>query len=278
MVTQLTQGILAAIIVTALGLIPLNKIQSSKLKSRLSIVVLTLGYLVGHVLVFELPSIPITGAAHYLFWVALLCCGFAGLDRRFTPESLLWPLLQFTLLLILLLLLLYPMFVLGWTLSEGLSWLLGTATAFFVLWVFYERLEKQGTIRVRLFLFCLMNTSSAVLAAATGSLLLGQLLGVLAAITGVLWLFSNLKWLPTFSLRLFLYLEIPILLGLLAQAHFYSETPLNSILVLLAIPLVLFLEQPLSRWTKKTRWIELGLAFALVAIAFSFASQVMMIE
>lgn len=197
-----------------------------------------LGYFAGHVLLASWPPIPPSKAVDWLAYLAL-AGGAAGLTQRYWGKRwyAAWPLM-------LLLGCLFAAVLLRsyiqhtWGRLEGILWISGLGVATAVLWNTLERLASKRTgasLPLSLWLICAASSTAFVF---SGSGLLGQLAGALAAVFGAAVVLA--WWAPGLSLASGTFAAfVPVYAGLLIQAYFYSELPFLSAVLLYLAPFAL---------------------------------------
>ena len=199
----------------------------------------TLGYFAGHVLLASWPPIPPAKAVDWLAYLAL-AGGAAGLTQRHWGKRwyTAWPvMLLLSCLFAAVLMRSYIQHT--WSRNEGILWISGLGVAAAVLWNTLERLASKRTgasLPMSLWLICAASSSAFVF---SGSGLLGQLAGALAAVFGAAVILA--WWAPGLSLASgTLTVFVPVYAGLLIQAYFYSELPVWSAILLYLAPFALW--------------------------------------
>jgi len=236
-----------------------------------------LGYFAGHVLLASWPPIPPAKAVDWLPYLALIAGG-AGLAQRYWGHRwyAAWPVrLLIACLFAGVLLRSYLQY--NWGRVEGLLWIGGLGIAIAVLWNTLERLSAKRTgasLPLSLCLFCAASSAAFFL---SGSALLGQLSGVLAAVFGAAVVLA--WWAPGLSLASgTLAVFVPVYSGLLIQAYFYSELPFWSAILLYLAPFALCFGETrrvyyMTPW--KAALVRLLMIGAPLGIALGIVSYVM---
>ncbi len=236
-----------------------------------------LGYFAGHVLLASWPPIPPAKAIDWLAYLAL-AAGAAGLTQRYWGKRwyAAWPV---TLLLgcLFAAVLLRSYLQNTWDRLEGILWIGGLGVAIALLWNTVERLASKRTgasLPLSLWLIC---TASSAAFLFSGSGLLGQLAGALAAVFGAAVVLA--WWAPGISLASgTLTAFVPVYAGLLIQAYFYSELPFWSAALLYLAPFALCIGEQrrvyyMTPW--KAALVRLLIIGAPLGIAVGIASYVM---
>ena len=198
-----------------------------------------LGYFSGHVLLASWPPIPPAKAVDWLPYLALIA-GAAGVAQRYWGSRwyAAWP-VRLLLGCLFAGVLLNSYLLNTWDRVEGILWIAGLGVGTAVLWNTLERLSAKRTgasLPLSLLLFC---SASSVAFVFSGSGLLGQLTGVLAAVFGAAVVLA--WWAPGLSLASgTLTVFVPVYAGLLIQAYFYSELPFWSAVLMYLAPFALW--------------------------------------
>ena len=167
----------------------------------------------------------------------------------------------------------------NWERVEGLLWIGGLGLAIAVLWNMLERLSAKrsgASLPLSLWLFCAASSAAFFF---SGSALLAQLCGVLAAVFGAAVVLA--WWAPGLSLASgTLAVFVPVYSGLLIQAYFYSELPFWSAILLYLAPFALWFGEKrriyyMAPWKAAlARLMIIGAPLALaVGIAFYVMGQ-----
>ena len=236
-----------------------------------------LGFLSAYVLLVSWPPMPPAKAMDWMPYLILIA-GAAGVTQRYWGERwyAAWPL---NLLLggLFAGVLLRSYLQNTWERSEGIFWILGLAAAMTLLWNTLERLAAKRTgasLPLSLWLIC---AAASVAYAMSGSALLGQLTGSVAAVFGAAVVLA--WWAPGLSLAAGTpAVFAPLYTGLLLQAYFYSELPFWSAILLYLAPYALwFGEARRVYYTKpwKAALTRLLIIGAPLGIALWIASYVM---
>jgi hypothetical protein len=226
-----------------------------------------IGYISGHLALQGLPKFPPSTIFHYLPYLALGTLLWTLLER-FWPKNLIarWS-LRTLVLLALLLYMLRRIIQNSWQLWETILWLAGILLVFLVVWWLLERLSQgESALRPPLFLTALVMlvTGSSITLAATGSVVLSQLAGVLAASIGAIIVLSwlmNIEVTPSLA-AVFIFLQG----GLWVGGAVFSKLPVLSALILTLSPLLLLLIRP-SHTLRNTLLRLVLFAIPIVAVA-----------
>ncbi len=201
---------------------------------------LALGFLSAYLILVSWPQMPPKKAMDWMPYLVLIA-GVAGVTQRYWGKR--WY-ARFSLNLLLGALfagvLLRSYLQNTWDRVEGIIWIAGLAAATTILRNTLERLATKRTGASLPLSLCLFSAVSSVAYTLSGSALLGQLTGALAAVFGAAILLA--WWAPGLSLAAgTLTVFAPVYVGLLIQAHFYSELPLISAVLLYLTPFLLWL-------------------------------------
>lgn len=201
---------------------------------------LTLGFLSAYFILVSWPAMPPKKAMDWMPYLVLIA-GVAGVTQRkwgkrwyarFSLNLLLGGLFAGVVL--------RSYLQNTWERDEGILWIAGLAAATTLLRNTLERLatkRRGASLPLSLWLFC---AATSVAYTMSGSALLGQLTGALAAVFGAAIVLA--WWAPGLSLAAgALTVFAPVYVGLLIQAHFYSELPLLSAVLLYLTPFCLWL-------------------------------------
>jgi hypothetical protein len=192
------------------------------------------GYAMGHAKCAGWPVFPPGDATHWLLFSALASIAFGFVFGLF-PER--WAsswLASFGVLLLgTLSLLLAPKFKHGWTIGQGVLWIATlTLAAVVMAWSLNAILRPRESRFPLLWLLVICGGTSAALAM-SGSMLLGQLAAVLAAVVLGIMVASaagapvECAVVPALS---------TLFIGVVACGYFYAELPWSSALLLVLAP------------------------------------------
>ncbi|MBI5369363.1 MAG: hypothetical protein HZA54_20170, partial [Planctomycetes bacterium] len=193
----------------------------------------------GHLVLFGRPTFPPAEATLLWVWLALPAAA-VGVADAFAPRPLRWalrPVLAALAAAAVLHFLIGPgrRFA-GW--GAALPEVAGGATATLASWVGVEAWSARRPRGVALPLLLLAVASVAAAALAfSGSVVLGQLAGVLAAAAGAALVAGLLRPPAVAHLACALPVLLPLLAVLVLSGHFYSDLPMASALLLAAAPL-----------------------------------------
>ena len=198
-----------------------------------------LGYISGHVTLLSWPALPPAKAMDWLPYMAGLLA-VLGVAQRYWGVRWYarWPVRAGASALVSAILL-RGYLEHTWERTEGLVWIGGLTAAMVALWDTLERLSSKRTgasLPLSLWLICAAASGAFVM---TGSASLSQLAGSVAAVCGAAVVLA--WWAPGLSLQGgALAVFAPVYAGLLMQAYFYSQLPLESAVCLYAAPFVLW--------------------------------------
>jgi hypothetical protein len=233
---------------------------------------LGLGYIIGHV-ALAWPAFPPIDVTDRLPWLALAAM-VVGLLESLWPISnrLRWA-TRLSLLALTLLAILGPIARETVRTGAGVAWLAVVGVSAFVSWVLLERLFNRLSKGGIEWLLVLIAGSSAALLLVSGSLVLGQLGLVLAAVLGALALISWRAARPMLD-RGALLVVLSVLTALVLDGHVYAFVPVSSALLLAASPLAAWVDKigPARRLGPRGAAIVRGLAVMVpLAVAIGLA-------
>ena len=236
-----------------------------------------LGYFAGHVLLTSWPPIPPAKAVDWLPYLALIA-GAAGVTQRFwgTRWYAAWPL---SLLLsgLFAAVLLRSYLQNTWERTEGIIWIAGLSIGAVALWNTLEHLSAKRTGASLPLSLWLISAAVSVAFGMSGSALLGQLAGAVAAVFGAAVVLA--WWAPGLSIAAGTPIVFaPVYMGLLVQAYFYSELPFYSAVIFCLAPFALWFGEArrvyfMTPW--KAALTRLMIIGAPLALAVWIASTVM---
>jgi hypothetical protein len=164
-----------------------------------------------------------------------------------------------------------------WSGGTALLWLATLGAGVFALW---SLLDRQADTIVGIWVplaFVVLAAGSAGVLALSGSALLGQLAGVLAAMAGAAALTAFL-WKGVSIARGAVPVFVLILLGLWIAGYFYAEVPLASVLLLVHTPVLVGLAGKLAGHLPRPWMAGLARSAAVlvpvgIALALALAAQ-----
>lgn len=193
---------------------------------------LSIGYVTGHIGVAGLPPFPPTEATQWLAYLALAGMALGLVDALYqkNPAWLRWG-LRLLLAAATVWLPLRPVVEYTWGPAKGVGGMVALGIALLAFWTQLEALaERQPGAGLPLLLF-IVTAASSVMLLVSGSALLGQLCGALAAAIGASWVVAWES--PMFSLSRGARPVVSVLLGgLWLNGYFYADTPLTSVLLM----------------------------------------------
>lgn len=226
------------------------------------------GYMAGHVLSVGWAPFPPRSATHWLSWFAVTGVMAAATDALFRPTGRIRLVTWTIISTIASRLILQPKFTYAWSAAEGWLWVFAVTLGVVGLTCALDLIERGPLGPATLFSITTVLCAGTCLALIlSGSLLLGQLAGVLTAIaaTCFLLLITVAKRVPPSGAA------VPLALlcaGLWLSGFFYAELPPASALFFVVAPAAALL-----RLGKKNYSSWRGLAFrsALVVIPVAIA-------
>ena len=206
-----------------------------------------LGFVAANFIIVSWPPFPPNTAAQWLVYLAAVATLLTTLERRWrlSPERL-WR-FRFGMSALFMLLLLRSMIMYTWSDPQALFWLAVIIPTTAAVWKYLDVFAKRNpgaSLPMALWLVCTVAGACLLL---SGSAMLGQLAGALAATFGaavVLGIWARDFTLSGGGISVF----VLIYAGLLWQGCFYSELPIVS-------GGLLFLA-PLTVWVGKMKVIE----------------------
>ncbi|MBI1923763.1 hypothetical protein HYR99_05885 [Candidatus Poribacteria bacterium] len=200
------------------------------------------GYIVGHAGVIGWPPFPPVEATQWLVYLAIAASAVGLLEARWGRSTWVRWGVRLLLLGMTLWLLLRPMLKHNWGPGEAVAWLAGLGIALLLFWGGLDALVKRlSGVSLPLTLLIVAAGGSVVLGL-SGSLLLGQLEGALAAALGVSLVVA--WWRPAMSLaRSALPVVTVLLAGLWMAGYFYAQVPAASALLLAVAPMAAWVGQ-----------------------------------
>jgi hypothetical protein len=206
------------------------------------------GYISGQLALQGLPRFPPSSIFHYFPYLALLALLWLGLERLWTKNPVARWSLRCLVLLAVYFYMLRRIIQNSWQLWETLAWFMGILLVLLLVWRVLEQLSQRERPRRLpstpfLTAVVILVLGSSITAATSGSVVLGQLGGVLAASIGVIMVLSwftkveGTEYLPT----AFIFLQGSMWLG----GTVFSELPVISALILaLSLFLLLLIRTP----------------------------------
>ncbi len=236
-------------------------------------VALAIGYSGGQAVTAGWPTFPPAEATQWLPYFALLAMCLGVVDVLVKPPPLVRAAVWIFFCAGFLRLLLQPKFQYGWSLFEGVIWIIALAVGMLCLASFLDgAIRNSGSISSILILLIVACGTGATLML-SGSMLLAQLAMVLGAAFGAL-LIAGLLLPRSAQARGVVGGSTLLLTGLWLSGYFYAELPSASALLLAAAPL------PSLQWISRTEksilsWKDFalytGAAAILVLIAIFLA-------
>jgi hypothetical protein len=221
------------------------------------------GSIAGHVLAAGWPSFPPRAATHWLFWFVVMGVIAAVVDAlvrsKRTVRFVIWAIVGTTACR----LILEPKFKYAWSALEGWLWVFVIALGIVALICCLNLVERGPVGPATLFsVTTILSAGTCVALMLSGSLLLGELAGVLAAVAATSFLLI-IAMPAAFHPR---GAAIPLSLmhaGLWLSGFFYAELPAASAVLLAVAPGLALL--PVGG-KSQSRWLELACRAGFVAI------------
>jgi hypothetical protein len=223
-----------------------------------------LGYVAAQLLLLGLPAFPPLDTTQWLLVLALVATLWGLAEAEDLGPRWSRALVSLVISLGSGYLLLRPLLGSTWTAATGWPWIAGMGLAIFALWqalgIWARRAEP---IALPLVLMIWVAGTGLVLAL-SGSVLLGQLGGALAATLAAALLLE--LWNPAKAITSAAIAPLVVILsGLLLNGAFYSETPVGSVVLLVVSPGVAWLAGLLAALVKR-RWLRVCLQGAAVLL------------
>ena len=221
-------------------------------------------YLSGHVIIAGWPPMPPRESTHWLFYIVLLSALLGVVDTRWTvPSSLRWS-LRLVLTGLMLWLTLKPMVQYSWSRPQAAAWFAALGLAALLFWGLVDSLAGRKSGPGLTLCLLIVSVEGAALLGLSGSAMLGQLSGALAAALAPIALI--VLWRPAHSLpRGAVAVYVMASSALWLNGYFYAElTWFNALLLTIA---------PLGAWAGHARLARrLGSRqAALIGPALAFA-------
>ena len=221
------------------------------------------GYIAGHVLAAGWSPFPPRSATHWLFWFAVIGVIAAVADALVRPKRtvrlVIWAIVCTTACRFIL----QPKFSYAWSAAEGWLWVFAIALGVVVLTGCLDLVERRPFGAATLFSVTTILCAGACIALMlSGSLLLGQLTGVLIAIAATYCLLIIAMPAPFHPTGAATPLSL-IYAGLWLSGFFYAELPAASAVLLAIAPAPALLP---GGGKSQSRWLELACRTGFVAI------------
>lgn len=197
------------------------------------------GYAVGHAKSLGWPSLPPGDATDWLLFSALgatvlgFCYGVGrdGWIARSVRVTSFLVLILGTLVLVL-----TPKFKYGWTAGQGAVWVAGLTLAASAMGWAVDAAVRNRSNRFALLWLLVIGSGASVALAISGSMLLGQLAAVFAAVVVGLIVASAAG---AITERAIVPGIAALFIGLIACGYFYAELPSSSALLLVGAPVLI---------------------------------------
>jgi hypothetical protein len=202
-----------------------------------------LGYLSGHLALRGLPNFPPSRVFDYFPYFALIAALWLGLETLWSKNPIARWSLRLLVLLALFFYMLRRIIQNSWQVWESVVWLAGILLVLLLVWWVLEHLSQGERPLLPpvpwLIALVILIIGSSIALATTGSVVLGQLGGVLAASVGVLMVLSWFTKVEgtTHLATAFIFLQGTLWLG----GAVFSKLPVVSGVILGLSPLLLFL-------------------------------------
>jgi hypothetical protein len=225
------------------------------------------GYIAGHVLVAGWAPFPPRSATHWLFWFAVIGVIAAAADALVRPNGRIRLVTWAIICTIACRLVLQPKFSYAWSTAEGWLWVFAIALGVVGLTCTLYLIERRSIGPATLFsVTTVLCAGICVALMLSGSLLLGQLAGVLTAIAVTCFLLILAVRAPFHPSGAAAPLSL-VCAGLLLSGFFYAELPAASALLLALAPASALL--PLGK--ENSPWRALAFRVAVVAVPVAIA-------
>jgi len=228
------------------------------------------GYIAGHVLAAGWSPFPPRSATHWLFWFAVIGVIVAGADALVRQKGAIRLITWAIICTIACRLILQPKFNYAWSAAEGWLWVFAIALGAVGLTCILNLIERGPFGPATLFaVTTVLCAGTCIALMLSGSLLLGQLAGVLTAIgtTCFLLIIAVTAPFPPGGAAAPLSL---ICAGLWLSGFFYAELPAASALLLAVAPAFALL--PVGKeGSSQSRVLACRVAFVAVPVAVSVA-------
>jgi len=228
------------------------------------------GYIAGHVLAAGWSPFPPRSATHWLFWFAVIGVIAAVVDAlvrlRKTVRLVTWAIIC----TIACRLILQPKFSYAWSAAEGWLWVFAIAVGVVALTCCLDLVERRPFGPATLFAVTTILCGGAGIALIlSGSLLLGDLSGILMAIAATCFLLIFAVRAPSHPSGVAAPLSL-VCAGLWLSGFFYAELPAASPLLLAVAPSLALL--PVGKESSsQLRLLACRVAFVAVPVAVAVA-------
>ena len=262
---QLLPGVLAAVLISGVFAFAGRLWRANNWADA---VALGMGYAGGNVVTAGWPAFPPAEATQWLPYFALAAMFLGVIDALLRPAGSLRMLIWMLCCMGFLRLLLSAKFQYGWSLAQGVLWIVGLAAGMLMLAISLDAaVRRDRSISSPLILTIVASGTGAALML-SGSMLLGQLAMILAAALGAILAAAFL--LPrAVEGRGVVPVAVALLASLWLSGYFYSELPLASALLLAAASLpalfMISLSERLSSW----RAVVMRAGIVIIPVAIS---------
>jgi len=228
------------------------------------------GYIAGHVLTAGWSPFPPRYATQWLFWFAVIGVIAAAADTLVMPKGTVRLVTWAIVCTIACRLILQPKFSYAWSAAQGWLWVFAIALGVVGLTCCLGLIERRPFGQATLFSFTtVLGAGTCIALMLSGSLLLGQLAGVLTAIAAACFLLIIVLPAPFHPSGAAAPLSL-ICAGLWLSGFFYAELPTASALLLAVAPVVASLPVGSERHSQ-LRALAYRLAFVAVPVALAIA-------
>jgi hypothetical protein len=225
------------------------------------------GYIAGHVLAAGWEPFPPRSATHWLFWFAVIGAIAAAADALVRPKGRIRLLTWAIICTIACRLILQPKFSYAWGAVEGWLWVFAITLGVVGLTSTLKLIERRPFGPATLFsVTAVLGAGTCIALMLSGSLLLGQLAGVLTAIAAICFLLIIAVKAPFHPSGA----VVPLILlcaGLWLSGFFYAELPAASALLLAFAPASALL--PVGK--ENSPWRTLACRIAIIAVPVAIA-------
>ena len=190
-------------------------------------IALCIGYAAGYSGIAGLPSIPPIDAAGWTVYIPIIAAAISIAITFFNFKERYYYLFAGLMSFGISVLLLKPLLQYAWNAAEGALWMSGTGIFILLIWLLLNKSADISGSLPALSAALVLSAFSGITLLLSGSILLGQLSGVLAASLVPVAFLSLLA--PDLALyRMATPVIVPVLAGLWVIGYFFAEMPLMS--------------------------------------------------
>jgi hypothetical protein len=226
------------------------------------------GYIAGHVLTAGWAPFPPRSATHWLSWFAVIGVITAVVDAFVRPKGMVRLVIWTIICVIVCRLILQPKFSYAWSALTGWLWVFVIALSVVALTCCVDLVERRPVGPATLFsIMTVLDAGTCLALMLSGSLLLGRLACILAAIAAACFLLTIVRPAPFQSSGAAVPFSL-ISAGLWVSGLFYSELPVASAVFLGIAPVLALFPR---REKSLPRWLGLACRAGFVALAAAVA-------